>query len=425
MGEKKKLFEGMMIRFALFLAVLVSVYAEESAVLDDFDIPEARTAAVLAATAYCDLEDIRGQNCAGLKALGPNFEMLYASHARADTLMFVGRFKKPNWRRDPGDVVVVFRGTVGLQKLNWQLNLAKQKVPSFYEGIPGRLHKGFLTGFYVQFPALQHVNPHKFKMLMNVFKRAGRILVCGHSLGGAMAVNMQAYLFSHPEIETERVWLYTFGSPRVGDKAFAAYMDKAGAGRSFRVVHGRDPVPSVPPRVASFRHSGQLVWFEHGNGWTRETMHADSKRRWYSFSAVGDHSNYMGVNEACDPEVFWDGVAKDLSAAAQGITDHDKLYIAQPQKPEEVSDGEDIEAGGEIIEEEKGGWISRFLDALRDFKDKWDSYDEIHDNLSKVDELWDTLLEDNVEYAERVTAYFNMLKEKRRQRLQSRRRGRA
>ena len=40
----------------------------------------------------------------------------------------------------------------------------------------------------------------------------------------------------------------TFGSPRVGNLAFQRAFHSL-VGTSLRLVHGRDPVPSVPPAV--------------------------------------------------------------------------------------------------------------------------------------------------------------------------------
>lgn len=73
----------------------------------------------------------------------------------------------------------------------------------------------------------------------------------GHSLGGALATLLCANLLSRRKTN---VFCYTFGAPRVGDLAFANWMqNKIGADRFKRVYHPGDPVPMVP--VFPFFHA--------------------------------------------------------------------------------------------------------------------------------------------------------------------------
>jgi hypothetical protein len=53
---------------------------------------------------------------------------------------------------------------------------------------------------------------------------------------------------AEPAFRTLRVErLYTYGQPRTGDRAFSDWVTAQTADRCFRVVHGRDIVPHVPP----------------------------------------------------------------------------------------------------------------------------------------------------------------------------------
>lgn len=83
----------------------------------------------------------------------------------------------------------------------------------------------------------------------------------GHSLGAALATLAAA--------RAERInGLYTFGSPRVGDEAFAVALVNRLAGRGlehYRFVNGSDLVTTVPvttfPPTISFKHTGTLREF--------------------------------------------------------------------------------------------------------------------------------------------------------------------
>lgn len=72
------------------------------------------------------------------------------------------------------------------------------------------------------------------------------VFYTGHSLGGALAT-LAAY-------ELPPKALYTFGSPRVGDKNFAmAVCDKV---EHYRIVDDIDIVPDLPPFELGYRHCG-------------------------------------------------------------------------------------------------------------------------------------------------------------------------
>jgi triacylglycerol lipase len=100
-----------------------------------------------------------------------------------------------------------------------------------------RVHRGFLEG-------LEAVWGQIAAALAAV---DGPVFHAGHSLGAALAT-----LASWRRAPTS---CYTFGSPRVGNAAFAAAL--AGV-RVYRVVDGRDAIALVPPEGLGFRHVGEL-----------------------------------------------------------------------------------------------------------------------------------------------------------------------
>jgi triacylglycerol lipase len=74
----------------------------------------------------------------------------------------------------------------------------------------------------------------------------GPLFYTGHSLGAALA--------TLAAVRRAPTALYTFGSPRVGDIRLAG---KLKAVPTFRVVHGKDIVTTVPPELLGFRHLGE------------------------------------------------------------------------------------------------------------------------------------------------------------------------
>lgn len=90
-----------------------------------------------------------------------------------------------------------------------------------------------------------------------------KILLTGHSLGGALAT-LCAYELAHLELAdaaasggVERLVVYNFGSPRVGSGAFASHFD-ASLPDAWRVVNAADLIPRVP-RLLGYAHVGHSV----------------------------------------------------------------------------------------------------------------------------------------------------------------------
>ena len=93
----------------------------------------------------------------------------------------------------------------------------------------------------------------------------GRLLyITGHGLGAALATLSAARLVANKVYPVQGV--YTFGSPRVGDQAFADAYGRALGNRTFRVVNNEDLVTRVPPRLSGYKHVGELIYFDaNGN----------------------------------------------------------------------------------------------------------------------------------------------------------------
>ena len=116
-----------------------------------------------------------------------------------------------------------------------------QQVP--IEGGTGKAHQGFYEAYMALRPFVEEY--------MRRFRRDQKILVCGHSLGGAIALLLAEWLRRNI---TDDVILYTFGSPRAGD---ADFVDGAKALVHHRIVNHNDPVPSVP---AGWMDTKKPIW---------------------------------------------------------------------------------------------------------------------------------------------------------------------
>ena len=104
-----------------------------------------------------------------------------------------------------------------------------------------RVHSGFKT-------ALEKIWGELGPEIEKLQTQGLKIWLTGHSLGAALATLAADRL-------QDVQGLYTFGSPRVGDKGFQDHFQVP----AYRVVNGKDIVATVPGEDP-FRHIGERVW---------------------------------------------------------------------------------------------------------------------------------------------------------------------
>ena len=134
--------------------------------------------------------------------------------------------------------IVAFRGTVSIGNF-----LTDAQASLVHHGLfPGLVHYGFCRAVETVYPAV--------RTLLHAFPRELPIWVTGHSLGGAMA-SLVAHRLAEDGYPVRAV--YTYGSPRAGDRLFrAAYRLP-----NYRFVNDNDLVPHLPLRWC-YRHVGEL-----------------------------------------------------------------------------------------------------------------------------------------------------------------------
>ena len=140
-------------------------------------------------------------------------------------------------------VLISFRGTESVG--DWLLNLRIITTARPY----GRVHTGFLRGF-------EFVQVQLERLLEQLGNR--RLLITGHSLGGALATVAAAEWAERFDVSA----VYTFGQPAVGRGGFSDFMATHYQDKFFRFVNNSDVVARVPPTLG---HVGRLFHFDkHG-----------------------------------------------------------------------------------------------------------------------------------------------------------------
>jgi predicted lipase len=148
------------------------------------------------------------------------------------------------------DVVVAIRGTENA--LEWIINSLFLPVPFPYVSA-GRTEQGF-TYFYSTFhTGTDSTSPRVLDALraLTADGTVKTLRITGHSLGSALATLLAIDVAGNGVFASPTV--YTFASPRVGDKVFAGTYDGL-VPDSWRIANANDIVTQLPPSFAGYLH---------------------------------------------------------------------------------------------------------------------------------------------------------------------------
>jgi hypothetical protein len=151
---------------------------------------------------------------------------------------------------DDDNVVVAFRGTESPTTLDGLKDILLTDAMNLLvvpegrlghdlsaAGVGARFHKGFVDAIAAIW------GPLAAAVEAELTSRDRPLWITGHSLGGALAL-LSAWLFKRRFVPVHEVC--TFGAPMIGNREACQAFDREFAGRIFRYVNGRDPVPKLP-----------------------------------------------------------------------------------------------------------------------------------------------------------------------------------
>jgi len=232
------------------------------------DFMKAAHMAGFASLVYLDRDEIELQ----VKALGFNE---FAWFDTDGTQAFACRKSNAN------NIFIVFRGTEPNQMKDILADVKAWRKPAREKGL---VHFGFAQ-------ALDKVYDNIVQWLSEQKLDGERHITCtGHSLGAALATIMASRLDANE--------LYTFGSPRIGNRAFVKEMNNDGI-KHYRFVNNNDIVTKVPFPIR-FVHHGELVYINHHGNIRKMSPWQRFKDQWRGrmralakgqpFDGIFDHS---------------------------------------------------------------------------------------------------------------------------------------
>ncbi|XP_062196503.1 phospholipase A1-Ibeta2, chloroplastic-like [Phragmites australis] len=153
------------------------------------------------------------------------------------------------------DIVIALRGTCTV--LEWAENVRAGLVQATDNAIasPDSSNAKVECGFWNLYktagdrsPSLSEMVVSEVRRLLNKYKgEEVSVTVTGHSLGAALAVLIADELAGGVAGRAQApVAVFSFGGPRVGNRAFAERVEARGA-RVLRLVNAHDVVPRFPP----------------------------------------------------------------------------------------------------------------------------------------------------------------------------------
>jgi len=152
------------------------------------------------------------------------------------------------------DIIVVIRGSSSIKNFMTDGNqLLKPFTGDDFNCGGCKCHNGYMIGWQAVAPEVKS----QLKILTKKYPDY-RITMTGHSLGASeVAIGSGQVAAWYPG----KVWLWTQGEPRSGDKKFAQWIDKVvGPQKTYRGTHMNDGIPQVDGPILGYAHHSTEYW---------------------------------------------------------------------------------------------------------------------------------------------------------------------
>jgi hypothetical protein len=161
-------------------------------------------------------------------------------------------------------VIIAFKGSSTIKDFFYNINTGLIRP----EEISGKVHQGFYNLL------MKNKTLNKISKIIENYPGSTKVIFTGHSLGGALASLMTSYCQN--KFGKDRVSLFTFGSPRVGDQTFCDTISSC-----TRIVNDQDPV-SLLPFPPRYRHLKERLLLAESGIFHSFTLNAHKISAYYN-----------------------------------------------------------------------------------------------------------------------------------------------
>lgn len=200
--------------------------------------------------AYCKKDVITNWSCGEACTSASGSSKTVLGHGGSDILV-------PRWFvvNNSSHTILATSGThsAAMWLLNFEFEFEEADDDWFPEGDGLKLHGGWYRAFKLMSPKVLAA------VKKGVAAGSNKVIVTGHSLGGAMGDIFSVWLTTQLG-STATVEARLFGAPRTGNPAWATYVDAVMGKRTQHMIDYNDVVPQVPPRALGFRHSSGEIF---------------------------------------------------------------------------------------------------------------------------------------------------------------------
>lgn len=231
----------------------------------------------LAASAYCSVSELEQWNC---KTCSQNVSDITIIDDDTRIIMAYDVSLKSHF--------ISIRGSSDIS--NWISNLETRIIYPYVDKNIG-VHNGLYHEYLV----------YKERLISYVqsLDNNNCIIITGHSSGGAVSSFLAYDLVSESILSNANIQLYTFGSPRIGNKEFVKRFISFDIPNN-RITYKKDIVPHLPEELFGFVHIPSEIWFttsskyklcNDGDG--KEDNLCSNSCAPFSCTSISDHLHYL------------------------------------------------------------------------------------------------------------------------------------
>ncbi|EAR87802.2 lipase family protein (macronuclear) [Tetrahymena thermophila SB210] len=234
-------------------------------------------------SSYCKSDNLSPYNCGKIcERSGELSDVQFMNDYEQNLFGYIGYQPQKN------QILVVFRGSILSDKKNVLIDLDILKINyPFCQNC--KVSKGFL-GAYQKLKSQANKLIQEYKQRYN----DAQIVATGHSLGAALASLFVVDVFETFNYQVD--YMFTFGSPRVGNQHFANYFNQIiSPDNNFRVFKGKDSIARFPSSTIGYNHFGQGVYYDEQDNYIFCQNEFDANCNQYYFWQLNfaDHQKYV------------------------------------------------------------------------------------------------------------------------------------